>query len=214
MAVLRVNPNRMELANLKEKLKVATRGHKLLKDKQDELMRQFIDMIRKNRNLRMEVEKDLKEAFGEYMLAAAKINPKILEQAVSFPKNEVFVDISEKNLMSVIIPSMKFDIRSRKDFEDDENIYPYGYLQTSVFMDVAIKKLYDVLNKMLELAELEKTCQLLADEIEATRRRVNALEYRTIPDYVDTINSIRMKMAENERSTIVRLMKVKDIIGE
>ena len=212
MAKLNVNPTRMELSNLKARLATATRGHKLLKDKQDELMRVFIGLIRKNKELRVEVEKDLGDSFKDFLIASAIMSPQMLEEAVALPKENIAVDITKRNIMSVHVPVMDF-IREKQG-EDEGSIYPYGYAQTSSELDDAISKLYSIMPKLLSLAEVEKSCQLMADEIEKTRRRVNALEYRTIPDLEETIKYIRMKLDENERSTIVRLMKVKDIINK
>ncbi|TJX13189.1 V-type ATP synthase subunit D [Tissierella creatinini] len=211
MAKLNVNPTRMELSTLKRRLKTSTRGHKLLKDKQDELMRRFIELIRKNKALRIEVEKELSASFKEFLLASSVMSPEMLEEAVSVPKETITVDIKKKNVMSVNVPVMNF---IRKLEGDEGSIYPYGFAQTSSELDDAISKLYGIMPKLLELAEVEKSCQLMADEIEKTRRRVNALEYRTIPDLEDTIRFIRMKLDESERSTITRLMKVKDIINK
>ncbi|MBC8586999.1 V-type ATP synthase subunit D [Paratissierella segnis] len=210
MTKLNVNPTRMQLTELKGRLSTATRGHKLLKDKQDELMRRFIELIRRNKELRVEVEEELKDSFKEFLLASAVMSPEMLEEAVAFPKETITVDIKKKNVMSVNIPVMNF---LRKLEDDEGSIYPYGFAQTSSELDDAIAKLYGIMPKLLELAEVEKACQLMADEIEKTRRRVNALEYRTIPDLEETIRFIRMKLDENERSTITRLMKVKEIIN-
>ena len=209
MAKLNINPTRMALSNLKSRLVTAKRGHKLLKDKQDELMRRFIDMIRKNKSLRIEVEKALSNSFKSFLLASAVMSPEFLEQAVAFPKEKVSVSIETKNVMSVLIPQMKFERTQSKGA-----IFPYGSAQTSSELDDAILELHGVMNMLLELSEIEKSCQLMADEIEKTRRRVNALEYRTIPDLEETIKFIRMKLDENERATITRLMKVKDIIAK
>ncbi|KXB45274.1 V-type ATPase, D subunit [Tissierellia bacterium KA00581] len=209
MAKLNINPTRMALSNLKSRLVTAKRGHKLLKDKQDELMRRFIDMIRKNKSLRIEVEKALSNSFKSFLLASAVMSPEFLEQAVAFPKEKVSVSIETKNVMSVLIPQMKFERTQSKGA-----IFPYGFAQTSSELDDAILELHGVMNMLLELSEIEKSCQLMADEIEKTRRRVNALEYRTIPDLEETIKFIRMKLDENERATITRLMKVKDIIAK
>lgn len=209
MAKLNVNPTRMELSNLNKQLGIATRGHKLLKDKQDELMRQFIVLIKRNKELRMKVEKDLETSFQNFFFASAVMPPEMLEESVSFPKESLTVDIKSKNVMSVHVPV----IQLRRTMEGDGgSIYPYGFAQTPSELDDALAKLNESIPKLLELAEVEKTCQLLADEIEKTRRRVNALEYRTIPDLEETIQYIRMKLDESERSTITRLMKVKDII--
>ena len=206
MARLKVTPTRMNLNTLKERLATSKRGYKLLKDKQDELMRQFLELIRKNKKLREEVEKELEDSFSDFLIASAFMSPEFMEEAVSFPTQKLGVDISIKNVMSVRIPKMEFKV------EENENasMFPYGYAG----LDKALKGLNEVMNRLLELAELEKTTQLMADEIESTRRRVNALEYRTIPDLEETIKYIRSKLEENERATISRLMKVKDIIAE
>lgn len=211
MAKLNVNPTRAELGGLKRRLATATRGHKLLKDKQDELMRRFIELIRKNKALRVVVEKELQDSFKDFLLASAVMSPEMLEEAVAYPKESITVDIKKKNVMSVNVPVMTF---IRKLEGDEGSIYPYGFAQTSAELDDAISKLYGIMSKLLELAEVEKSCQLMSDEIEKTRRRVNALEYRTIPELQETIRFIRMKLDENERSTITRLMKVKDIINK
>lgn len=211
MAKLNVNPTRMELSTLKTRLSTAKRGHKLLKDKQDELMRRFIELIKKNKQLRVDVEKELGDSFKEFLQASAVMSPEMMEEAVAIPKEEITLDVKKKNVMSVNVPVMTF----KRKLEDDEgSIYPYGLAQTSSELDDAILKLYNIMPKLLELAQVEKACQLMADEIEGTRRRVNALEYRTIPDLEETIRFIRMKLDENERSTITRLMKVKDMIKE
>ena len=203
MAKLNINPTRMALSNLKSRLVTAKRGHKLLKDKQDELMRRFIDMIRKNKSLRIEVEKALSNSFKSFLLASAVMSPEFLEQAVAFPKEKVSVSIETKNVMSVLIPQMKFERTQSKGA-----IFPYGFAQTSSELDDAILELHGVMNMLLELSEIEKSCQLMADEIEKTRRRVNALEYRTIPDLEETIKFIRMKLDENERATILSLIHI------
>lgn len=209
MATLNVNPTRMELTKLKARLATASRGHKLLKDKQDELMRRFIEMIRRNKTLRENVEQELIEVFKEFLVSSAIMSPEFLEEAVATPKEEISVDIRQKNVMSVNVPVMNF---VRKLQDDPGSIYPYGYAQTSSELDDAISRLYAIMPQLLDLAEVEKSCQLMADEIEKTRRRVNALEYRTIPELKETIKFIRMKLDENERGTITRLMKVKDMI--
>ena len=207
MAKLKVNPTRMALSELKLRLVTAKRGHKLLKDKQDELMRQFINLIKENKKLRMEVEKELSESFKSFLLASATMSPLFLESAVSFPKEKLSVEIKSKNIMSVNVPEMKF---VKEEMEG--SIFPYGFVQTSAELDDTVIKLQKVLDKLLSLAEIEKSCQLMADEIEKTRRRVNALEYSTIPNLEETVKDIRMKLDENERATITRLMKVKQML--
>ena len=207
MAKLKVNPTRMALSELKLRLVTAKRGYKLLKDKQDELMRQFINLIKENKKLRMEVEKELSESFKSFLLASATMSPLFLESAVSFPKEKLSVDIKSKNIMSVNVPEMKF---VKEEMEG--SIFPYGFVQTSAELDDTVIKLQKVLDNLLSLAEIEKSCQLMADEIEKTRRRVNALEYSTIPNLEETVKDIRMKLDENERATITRLMKVKQML--
>lgn len=211
MARLNVTPTRMNLNTLKKRLATSKRGYKLLKDKQDELMRQFLEKIRENKRLREEVEADLKESSKGFLMASSFMSPEFLEEAVSFPTQKIGVDIRVKNVMSVRIPQMEFKID--KGGNENASIYPYGLAQTSADLDLAIRGLTKVMDKLLTLAELEKSTQLMADEIEGTRRRVNALEYRTIPDLEETIKYIRAKLEENERATISRLMKVKDIIS-
>ena len=212
MARLNVTPTRMNLNTLKKRLATSKRGYKLLKDKQDELMRQFLEKIRENKRLREEVEADLKDSSKGFLMASSFMSPEFLEEAVSLPTQKIGVDIKVKNVMSVRIPKMEFKID--KGGNENASMYPYGLAQTSADLDLAIKGLNKVMDKLLTLAELEKSTQLMADEIEGPRRRVNALEYRTIPDLEETIKYIRAKLEENERATISRLMKVKDIISE
>lgn len=209
MARLNVNPTRMELSKLKKRLATATRGHKLLKDKQDELMRRFIDLIKYNNKLRSEVEDKLQGAFKDFLMASAAISPEFLEEAISYPKESISLELAEKNIMSVNVPVMNF---VRKLEGDSGSIYPYGFYSTSSELDNSIEQLYLILPKLLELAEVEKSCQLMADEVEKTRRRVNALEYMTIPQLQETIKYIKMKLDENERGALSRLMKVKDMM--
>ncbi|WP_373761165.1 V-type ATP synthase subunit D, partial [Jeotgalibaca porci] len=196
-----------ELATLKERLELSTRGHKLLKDKQDELMRRFILLIKKNNRLRDEVEAELVESMKEFVVAKSLINESFIEELFVGTETNVELDIQEKNVMSVIVPEMNFNVKEAEVSSDVQ----YGYLNSSSEMDDAIERIEDVLPKLLELSEIEKTCQLMADEIEKTRRRVNALEYRMIPQLQETIRYIQMKLEENERSAIVRMMKVKDM---
>jgi len=200
-----VNPTRMALSRLKKQLSTAVRGHKLLKDKQDELVRRFIELVRKNAALRKEVEEKLTTAFSSFALASATLNESYIEELMTLPSNDMTVEVIEKNIMSVIVPVMNFD------YEEDFMAQPfnYGYLNSNIELDDAFDNLATILPLMLELAEVEKTCQLLAEEIEKTRRRVNALEYMTIPELETTIVAIRNKLEENERSNITRLIKVK-----
>ncbi|KYH35025.1 V-type sodium ATPase subunit D [Clostridium tepidiprofundi DSM 19306] len=211
MARLNVNPTRMELTKLKKRLVTATRGHKLLKDKQDELMRRFIDLVKYNNKIRKSVEEELSSAFKDFVMARALMSSEFLEEAIMYPKESISVDIEKKNVMSVNVPVMNF--RRKLDGEEG-SIYPYGFANTSAELDTSLEKLYNILPKLLELAEVEKSCQLMADEIEKTRRRVNALEYMTIPQLEETIKYIKMKLDENERGSLARLMKVKSMMEQ
>lgn len=210
MAKQRVNPNRMELTNLKQKLATAVRGHKLLKDKQDELMRQFLVLVRVNYALREEVEAAISSSAKDFALARAGMNDAILETALLAPGQRITVEANIRRVMSVPLPVLKFHTRSR----ETKNVYPYGLAFTSSDLDNAVENVTNVLPKMLELAEVEKSCQLMSAEIERTRRRVNALEHVMIPETEEQIRYITMKLDENERSSQVRLMKVKDMILE
>lgn len=210
MAKTHVNPTRMELTRLKKKLATATRGHKLLKDKRDELMRQFLDLVRENKVLREKVEEGILTANKNFVLARATMEEEVLNVALLMPKQEVSLGIDYKNVMSVEIPSFEYVTRT----PNANDIYSYGYAFTSSDLDSAVKFLSDLLPDMLHLAECEKSCQLMAIEIEKTRRRVNALEHVMIPDLRENIKYIVMKLDENERSTQIRLMKVKDMMLE
>ena len=207
MASRTINPTRMELTRLKGRLKTAVRGHKLLKDKRDELMRQFLENVRLNRKLRAEVEESIAKANQALAVAGAVMSPDALRQALLYPVQELNVSMTLKNVMSVNVPVYDFKIEEKAG-----GICPYGFAQTSGELDDALGVLSAVFQDMLKLAEVEKKNQLLADEIEKTRRRVNALEYVMIPDLAKNIRYISMKLEENDRSTKVRLMKVKDMV--
>lgn len=209
MAQLNVNPTRMELARLKDRLALATRGHDVLKDKQDGLMRSFIELIRENNAYRQEVEGHLKKGMQNFALAKALLHEEYLEQISLVPQYDVTVDVRKENMMSVKVPKMHFS----SDDQDDQSLN-YGYINSNADLDETLQEFSDVLPKMLKLAELEKTSQLLANEIERTRRRVNALHERTNPDLEETIKTIQMKLDENERAEITRLMKIKDFDQE
>lgn len=210
MARLNVNPTRMELTNLKNKLNTSRRGHKLLKDKRDELMRQFMELVHENERLRKAVEEGISTANKFFASAGASMEREELETSFLLPKQKVTLELSEKNVMSVHIPV--FDTRFKS--QDMSDIYSYGYAFTSAELDEGVRALSEIFPKMIRLAEVEKSCFLLADEIEKTRRRVNALEHVMIPRYEETIKYITMKLDENERSTTTRLMKVKNMMLE
>ena len=208
MPAINVNPTRMELTRLKGRLKTAVRGHKLLKDKRDELMKQFLDVVRENQALRKKVEDGLMQAYGSFTVASAIMSSEMLEQSLLYPKQSVELDMTFQNVMSVNVPVYRFRTRS----EDPGEVYPYGFATTSGELDDAVDNMASVFQDMLRLAQIEKTSQLLAEEIEKTRRRVNALEYVKIPQMEEAIQYISMKLDENERSATIRLMKVKDML--
>ncbi len=200
----------MELTKQKKKLVTAVKGHKLLKDKRDELMRQFLDLARENMALRLKVEEGIKEANKNFVIAKAGMSEQTLNTALMAPKQEVYLDTGKRNVMSVDIPVFQSQTRTA----DANDIYSYGFAFTSGDLDGAVKSLADILPDMLKLAEIEKSCQLMASEIEKTRRRVNALEHVIIPETQQNIKYITMKLDESERSTQIRLMKVKDMMLE
>ena len=207
MVKLNVNPTRMELTRLKKQLTTVSRGHKLLKDKQDELMRRFILLVKNNNVMRAEVEEELQQAMKNFSVADALLNDKYIEELLAVPKERVTLDVIEKDVMSVKVPIMNF--QHEKDLADGP--LEYGFLNSNDELDQSIKKFTKVLPKLLELTEIEKTCQLMAKEIEKTRRRVNALEYMTIPQLEETIYFIKMKLEENERAEVTRMIKVKNM---
>lgn len=208
MAVMNVNPTRMELSKLKKKLATSQRGYKLLKDKRDELMRQFLDLVKENKELRIKVENAIKEANKHMAVAGSVMQKEVLNVALMMPKQEIELGIDEKNVMSVMIPVYEPVYKSA----NAKDIFSYGFANTSLDLDEAVGALSTILPDMIRLAQVEKSCQLMASEIEKTRRRVNALEHILIPQYQETIKFITMKLDENERSTTTRLMKVKDMM--
>ncbi len=210
MAVMNVNPTRMELTKLKKQLITAVKGHKLLKDKRDELMRRFLETVREAKTLRETFEAGMKRVNSDFLSASGVMSAESVDAALLYPKQEVYLDIDTQNVMSVNIPV--YNIKTRTAHNSD--IYSYGFASTSFELDTAVKGLSDLLPVMLELAQKEKAVITMADEIEKTRRRVNALEHVLIPMYRDTIRFITMKLEENERSSRARLMKVKDMMIE
>ena len=200
----------MVLNQLKGRLKTARRGHKLLKDKRDELMRQFMDVVKLNKELRIRVEEGLTGAFASLQVASSIMSPEMLEQALLYPRQSVELGLKYKNIMSVNVPLYSFTTKN----SDPSEIFPYSYAQTSGELDDALENMAKVFEDMLELAQVEKTMQLLAEEIEKTRRRVNALEYVMIPELENNIKYITMKLEENENATKVRLLKVKEMVLE
>ena len=204
MARLNVNPTRMELRRLKTRLKTAVRGHKLLKDKSDEMIRQFMSFVKQNKALREEIEGDLRDALKYFMLAGSVMGEENIEQTFAMPSRTLAVKAGLKNVMGIDVPML--------EITGTEGELPYALSSVPADMDTAVIKLTMLSEKLLRLAEVEKTCNMLAQEIEKNRRRVNALEYVMIPQLNETIKYIMMKLDENERATIIRLMKVKSLL--
>ena len=208
MAVMNVNPTRMQMRKLKKQLQIARRGHKMLKDKRDELMRQFIELVKENKKLREKVEAQLEECNNHFINASAVMNKKALDSSLMSSKHQTGVEVDGKNIMSVDVPLFS------QVQEDNDGGSPYGFAFTSFELDDAVTELNKVLPDLIKLAETEKSCELMAAEIERTRRRVNSLEHVMIPRYEETIKYIAMKLEENDSSSRTRLMKVKDMLLE
>ena len=216
MAEIRVNPTRMELKKLQTRYTTARRGHKLLKDKRDGLMKEFLEVVREDKDIRLSVEKSLASVYRSFTEAGASMSPKMMEEALICPKKECSLDVRFKNLMSVTVPVFQTEMKvagaaDGGTLTGSDNCN-YGFAFTSGELDRSVSELARLLPALLRMAELEKRAQLLAEEIEKTRRRVNALEYIMIPQYLRAIKSIRMKLDENERGNTTRLMKVKDMM--
>lgn len=208
MTELQVKPTRMELSRLKKRLLTSTRGHKLLKDKRDDLMKKFLELARENMKLRTEMEEKISRVYDGFIIAGASMEDAVLQEALMLPQYQVSTDVKSRNIMGIHVPDFQFTDTAKKG----NDIYPYGFAFTSGDLDASVEALQDVLPLLLKLAQVEKTVQLLAEEIERTRRRVNALEYVQIPALQENIRRITMKLAENERGNLARLMKIKDMM--
>jgi V/A-type H+-transporting ATPase subunit D len=200
----KINPNRMELSNQKKKLKVAVRGHKLLKDKQDALIKMFLEKVHQVRALRAEIEKELQAAYASFLIARSGMD-KFTGDSI-FLASSVAVQLMRNLVNNMGVNSPTFE------FAQQGNLHAYGLVGTSGELDTALEIFSGVLQKLVKLSELEKMVEMMALEIEKTRRRVNALEYRLIPETNEIIRFIKMKLDEMERSNLSRLMKVKDIV--
>lgn len=207
---MNVNPTRMMLTSLKKRLKTATRGHKLMKDKRDELMKNFLELARENGRLRKEVEDSLAGMYKNFEVASSIISREVMEESLMIPKQGVSLQVGQKNIMSVNVPVFEFETTA----QNPADVFSYGYARTSGELDKAIVSVSSIFPKLLALAASEKETALLAAELEKTRRRVNALEYVMIPRLEVTIKYITMKLDENERGNQTRLMKVKDMMLE
>ena len=219
MATKTVNPTRMELTRLKKKLKTAQRGHKLLKDKRDELMKRFLEVVKENKELRARVEESVQNVHASFTVASALTSPLILRESLMVPKTKGNLCVDSRNIMSVNVPVFDYEIGATTEnnfgfSNENADIYPYGFAFTTSELDNAVDEMSSLLPDLIRLAETEKTSQLLADEIEKTRRRVNALEYVMIPDFINKIKEITIKLDENDRGNLTRLMKVKDMMVE
>jgi V/A-type H+-transporting ATPase subunit D len=201
---LNVNPTRMELLKLRKRVKTARRGYKLLKEKRDGLMKQFMAIIKEARSLREKTEENLPSAFKSFLFAAADMRPEVLEEALAFPSQKVSLETGIKNVMSVNVPEFKFV--QKGDF------LCYGLTSTSSQLDDSLETFSQILADMIKLAEIEHTASLLAAEIEKTRRRVNALEYVLIPNLEETVKFITLKLDEQERASITSLMRIKELV--
>ncbi len=202
---LKVNPNRMELLRLRKRLVLSRRGHDLLKDKQDELMKQFLGLQDEARDLRREVEELLERAYRNFILARGALSPEFLRGALRFPGEKNEIQVTTRRVMNLFVPEFQL--------ERSGSVHNYGFLNTSVDLDISLRLFSQALPHLVRLAEKEKAIEILAEEIEKTRRRVNALEYILIPNLEETIGYITMKLAEMERGTISRLMKVKEMLA-
>ncbi len=206
MATRLVSPTRMELTRLKKELATAKRGHKLLKDKQDEMVRQFMDLIRRNRELRTEIESSLLDVNASFEYAKLKSNNLVLQEAIMVPSKDIVIECDSKSIMNIVVPKLNI-------VDSKETNITYSFAHTPSELDDAILELTSLTNKLVELAQIEKSCDMLAVEIEKTRRRVNAIEFVLIPDLEENIHLITLKLEDNERSNIIRLMKSKEIIA-
>ena len=208
---IRVSPNRMQLLVLKRRHAMAVRGHKLLKDKLDEMLRRFLELVKRDRELRAEIDSALANAFQGFLLARAAMSSEAVDAALMYPKERIKLKASQRTIMNVAVPSFEWSFERQGD---DSNIYPYGFAYTSSELDEAIRLLSRSMSMLVERAEVEKSVELMAYEIERTRRRVNALEYVLIPNLERTIKYVTMKLDEAERGNLTRLMKVKEMVRE
>ncbi len=206
MALLNVNPTRMALMDLKRRTKSAKRGHKLLKDKQDGLMQEFMSIIRQAKDLRLKVEEQMGEALKAFLMAAAWMTDAALENALSSPQATIELLVQTKNVMSVRIP--QFELKK------EGTIKSYGYAGTNALLDKAIDAFEELFPILIQLAQIEKQAESMAIELETTRRRVNALEHKMIPDLKETVKYIQMKLDETERAGIISTMRVKESLEE
>lgn len=206
MAILKVNPTRVNLLSLKSKLKTAQKGHKLLKDKRDGLIQRFMAIIKETEQLRARVDEKLGNAFHSYVRSSSMVNKKMLDTAFLVPGSVVSLNVSTDKIMAVSVPQFEIN-KSGSGFS-------YGFLETQGDLDNAVRAMDDVFTDLVKLAEQEKTIERLADEIEKTRRRTNALEHVMIPNLQETIGYINLRLEEQQRDATVSSMRVKEMITE
>ena len=207
MARLNVNPTRMQLKTLKNRLKIAVRGHKLLKDKTDEMIRRFSVLVKQNYALRVETEDEIRNLLKQFCVSKAYLSSQEVLSMFAFPVSSFTPNFNEKSVMNVPTPDIEL-------VENTSTEMPYSFVNSSAEMDILVQKIKDIMPKVMKLASVEKTCQVLAGEIERTKRRVNALEFVMIPQLNETIKYIAMKIEENDRASRIRLIKVKSMIEE
>ena len=207
MARLNVNPTRMELKKLKARLQTATRGHKLLKDKSDEMIRRFTALIKENKRMRAELEAELSDCLGKFATACAYSSKEEIDKVFSMPVSNVSATFAVRDVMNVEVPSIEVS-----ETKSDAS-FPYAFAEMTSEADYSVEKISRLVGKLLKLAEIEKTVAMLAVEIERNKRRVNALEYIMIPQIEEAVKYIKSKLDENERAATTRLMKVKDILN-
>ena len=208
MTRLNVIPTRMELKKLKARLKTAVRGHKLLKDKSDEMIRRFSIIIRENKKLREQAEQELSSVLKEFAKARGLVSREEIERIFSMPTVTLSLGLSTSSVMNVEVPQIEVTANT------SDEIYPYSFTAITSEADYAVRQISKVIETLVKLASVEKTVQMLAKEIEKNKRRVNALEHVMIPQLEETIKYISAKLDENERGALTRLMKVKSMISE
>ncbi|HHT85214.1 MAG: V-type ATP synthase subunit D [Bacillota bacterium] len=225
---IRANATRQELSRLRARIRMAQRGHRLLKDKRDQLMREFLSIVHESRRLRQEIEERLGAAYKSFSLARAVLSPSVLEEALMVQGGAEEISVSYRHIMNVLVPEMEIqgrgDDRPEHDTAGDDEkkqgatdrglgmLPSYGLATTSSDLDEAISKFQGILPLLVRLSHIERTIHLLADEIEKTRRRVNALEHVLIPELEQAVKSVAMRLEEMERANISRLMKIKEIV--
>jgi len=202
--ILEVNATRMELLKLKKRLVLARKGYDFLKKKQDELMRRFFELLEQVGELRTDIENRIQKAHRSFLMALSVMDREKLEEAMMFPSQKLNMEVSTASVMNLRLP--RFNVSS------EGSVYSYGFAETSADLDSALGAYSELLPEMLRLSQIERSIELLANEIEVTRRRVNALEYILIPNLQDTIKYITMRLDEMERSNLSRLMRVKEIV--